>query len=244
MRSRGPGTAIGAFLLLLAVGCGGGGGGGGATPSSDADLLLLDLSSGSLSPAFDAAITDYDVGPAVLPESVTVTADTADAGATLRVNGSTVTPGMPSPLIALAMGTTLVSVEVTAADGTTRKTYSIAIDRTSAELAGLLAQAGPLQPAFDAATFAYTVGPAIAPARSRVGALAADPDATIRVNGTVVASGTHIRPGPARRRPDAGDGRGDGPGRGVDVHLHGALRPLGGGAAGLREGVEHGGGRR
>ena len=174
-------------LALCCVDCGSGG--GGTAASTNADLLSLVITGVDLSPAFDMDTMAYDIGPAVLPESVTVTADVADAGASLDVNGMPVTAGVPSQPIPLAMGTTVVSVQVTAADGVTRKTYTVAMDATSAELAGLAASAGALQPGFDATTLTYGVGPALEPVTTTITPTAADPGATVTVNGVPVPSG-------------------------------------------------------
>ncbi len=89
-------------------------------PSTDASLKSISLSSGSLSPAFDPSVTEYNV---VLPneiEKITVTGTQKDSFATVA---------QPTADKALVPGETAVlQIEVTAQDGT-RKTYKINVTR-------------------------------------------------------------------------------------------------------------------
>ncbi len=177
-------------LLTACRGGGGGGAGGGAELSSDNVLASLTTSlTAPLSPAFDTNTAAYTIGPAVLPDSVTVTPTAQDAGATVTVNNMPVASGAASPPLALGMGVTTVTVVVTAADGSTR-TYTLAIDRTSAALTNLIASAGDLAPVFDPATLTYTVGPALIGQTTTLTPTAADPGATIEVNTVVTPSGS------------------------------------------------------
>ncbi len=121
------------FVLCVSgipAACGGGGGGGGGAPSSNANLSSLTVSSGTLVPAFAPATTAYTVAPSLAPSSVTVTATAEDPGATLEVNTLPTPSGAPSAPIPLAGGLTPVTVEVTAEDGTTTKTYTVLYDRS------------------------------------------------------------------------------------------------------------------
>jgi len=123
------GIASGVLMLLSACGGGGGGGGDGGgvvvpPPSTNAELAALSVSPGVLSPSFASAIPTYAVGPAGLDGSLVVTATVADAGATLRVNGAVATSGAPRT-IALGVGASPVTIEVTAEDGTTKKTWTV-----------------------------------------------------------------------------------------------------------------------
>ncbi len=94
-------------------------------PSSNAGLSNIALSSGTLTPAFVTSTTSYaatvnDIG------SVTFTPTTADAGATLTVNGAPVTSGM-GVHVTLANGANPITTVVTAQDGTTKKTYTTTV---------------------------------------------------------------------------------------------------------------------
>jgi len=149
------GTTLGATLGGLVVGaCGGGGSAGtastgsststgssstsststtsgtGSTSTSTA-LSTLALSSGTLSPAFDAATTAYTVTVANTTTALTVTATTADSSATLTVDGTAVASGSASAAVALAVGTTAITVVVTAADGSSRS-YALTVTRPAA----------------------------------------------------------------------------------------------------------------
>jgi len=98
-------------------------------PSTNANLAGLLLSSGSLSPAFNAGIASYaaNVGNAVPTIQITPAVEVGQS--TVKINGSVTTPGAPSAPLALATGPNLFSIEVTAGDGTTKKTYLISVGR-------------------------------------------------------------------------------------------------------------------
>ncbi|MDO1583358.1 cadherin-like beta sandwich domain-containing protein [Rhizobium oryzicola] len=97
--------------------------------STDATLSTLSLSSGSLTPSFTSATTSYTASVANGVTSITVTPTVNDSGATVKVNGTTVTSGSASSNIALNVGAKTITVTVTAADGTTTKSYSIVVTR-------------------------------------------------------------------------------------------------------------------
>ena len=106
------------------------------TQSTNADLIALTLSSGTLSPAFASAATGYATSVSNATTSVTVTPTRAQANATIetRVNGGSytaVTSGSPSETLALNVGSNTVEVRVTAQDGTTTRTYTVAVTRQS-----------------------------------------------------------------------------------------------------------------
>ena len=94
----------------------------------DATLSGLTLSTGTLNPAFDSATTAYTVNVANSISSVTVTPTATNAGgATITVNGDTVTSGIASGTIDLPTPGTAVPITiiVTAADTTTMLTYTV-----------------------------------------------------------------------------------------------------------------------
>lgn len=133
--------ALGLLSVLGAVpliNCGGGSDGTSTsstsvtTLSSDASLAKLELSAGSLSPAFASATTSYTVSLANAQGTITLTPTTTSSAATIKVNGTTVASGSASAAISLSVGTTTVTIVVTAQDGTTSKTFSIAVTRAAA----------------------------------------------------------------------------------------------------------------
>ncbi len=108
-------------LTIVLSGCGGGGGRKGGK-SSNADLSALTVSSGTLVPQFDPAITSYALSVANDVESVTVTGTKADTNAS--VSGPVVLSNLKEGEAKTA------SIIVTAQNGTT-KTYTVKATRIS-----------------------------------------------------------------------------------------------------------------
>ncbi|MCO5947050.1 cadherin-like beta sandwich domain-containing protein, partial [Mucilaginibacter flavidus] len=100
--------------------------------SNDATLAKLTISSGTLTPVFAMATTSYTASVSNATTSITVTPTTNYATATVKVNGITVTSGSASSAIALAVGPNTINIVVTAQDGTTTKTYTLVVGRSSA----------------------------------------------------------------------------------------------------------------
>ena len=93
---------------------------------NNADLGGLTISSGTLSPQFSSSVTAYTASVDNSVTQVTVTPTASDSSVTIAVNGSTVTSGTGYILTGLTVGTTTVTVIVTAQDSTT-KTYTITV---------------------------------------------------------------------------------------------------------------------
>jgi hypothetical protein len=103
-------------------------------PSSNANLSSLALSNGTLSPSFDSATTNYFTSVPYSASTLTVTPNVDDSAATVKIrinSGSFVasTPGNTSQPLSLNNGSNSLDVLVTAANGTTTKTYAINITR-------------------------------------------------------------------------------------------------------------------
>lgn len=79
--------------------------------SNNANLSALTISTGTLSPEFDPATTDYSVSLAKDITSISINASVADAKATVSGTGE----------IALKAGTNEIAISVTAEDGTVKK---------------------------------------------------------------------------------------------------------------------------
>lgn len=164
--------------------------------ASDATLTSLQLSNGTLSPAFDAGTTVYTAAVPNAVESITVTPTLSDtANSTVAVNGVAVDSGTASEPITLEVGENVITVIGKAADDTV-KNYTITVTRaaaglsTDASLSSLELSSGTLNPAFDASTFAYTATVPNETASLTVTPTASDASgASITVNGTQVASG-------------------------------------------------------
>ncbi|MEI6674888.1 MAG: cadherin-like beta sandwich domain-containing protein, partial [Verrucomicrobiota bacterium] len=160
--------------------------------SAIATLSGLTLSSGSLSPEFAAGTLVYTASVPNATTGMTVTPVVTDSSATVKVNGTIVTSGTASASIPLGVGANPISVLVTAQDGTTQATYTVTVTRISnvATLAGLELSAGSLSPAFAAETMTYTASVPNATTGVTVTPVATDSSATVKVNGTIVTSGT------------------------------------------------------
>ena len=163
-----------------------------AALGGDNNLQSLAVSSGTLAPAFLASTTSYTVAVASGVGSVTVTAQAQDAGATVRIEGSTTT----SLLVTLgAAGSSTPITIVVTAPNLTQKTYTVLVNRAAIILSGnnnlsaLDVSAGALIETFDAGTTIYTVTAPNTTTDTTVTATVADPTATLTINGSPATSG-------------------------------------------------------
>ena len=102
--------------------------------SSNTALSAVDLSPGTLEPAFSPTITTYTVGLTHGYDSISITSTPSDANATiaLRVNNGEFTElASSSGELSLVAGTTTIDLRVTAQDGVTIKTYTVAVTRAA-----------------------------------------------------------------------------------------------------------------
>jgi hypothetical protein len=109
-------------------------------PSNDANLLSMDLKTGTTasdvntanySPSFDANTTSYSISVANSQAYARITPSVNEATATVKVNGVTVSSGSPRNL-SLGIGSNVFTLELTAGDLITTKTYSLTITRPKA----------------------------------------------------------------------------------------------------------------
>jgi len=166
--------------------------------STDASLSGIELSNGTLSPAFASATTSYTASVANTVSTITITPTTTDPNATIKVNGTAVTPGNASGAILLAEGVqTVITTVITAQNGTTKETYTVTVTRApsiNANLSTLGQSVGGLTPGFNPATTGYTENVSNATASITLKPVSSDANATIKVNGTAVTSGTTTAP--------------------------------------------------
>lgn len=194
-RRRNALGTVGALTALTLSACGGGGSSSSST-SSNAALSGLSVSEEGLSPAFDAATTSYDLAVANTVASLKLVPTTAGADASVQVNGTTVASGSSTATVALAEGANTLSVVVTAADGSTARTYTVRVTRAPASaspdawLRALTLSSGELSPTFAAGTTAYTVAVANAVSMVTLTPTATSSAASIRINGVAVTSGS------------------------------------------------------
>jgi len=142
--------------------------------SSNALLDSLSVSSGTLSPAFNANSYDYTVSVANSVSSVVVTGIKADSSATAT------DPVTLSNLVAGNQQTATITVK--AQNGTTTNTYRVKVTRelnSNADMGSLTVTSGTLSPAFDANVYDYTVNVATTVTSVTVTGLQADANATV-----------------------------------------------------------------
>ncbi len=162
-------------------------------PSINASLSNLAISSGTLTPAFASGTISYTASVSSGTTSVTVTPTAGDPNATITVNGTAVTSGAASGSIAVVDGTTQINTVVTAQDRKTTKTYSITVTSgpaTNANLSNLVISSGPITPVFASGTISYTASVFNSTMSLTVTPTTGDPNATVKVNGVAVTSGT------------------------------------------------------
>ncbi|MEK8128208.1 cadherin-like beta sandwich domain-containing protein [Paenibacillus filicis] len=134
-------------------------------PSADAKLSALEVPAYSLSPLFTPNQPTYDlpdVGFAISELIVKPKASDSAATTKVRVNGGSYTAvenGVSSAPLALDVGPNTLEVQVTAEDGTTKRTYEIHVKRQSdnAWLSDLVIQPGVLNEPFASDRFTYTM---------------------------------------------------------------------------------------
>ncbi|MEI7912396.1 MAG: cadherin-like beta sandwich domain-containing protein [Verrucomicrobiota bacterium] len=95
--------------------------------SAISTLSALTLSSGTLSPSFAAGTLAYTSSVVSTTPSMTMTPTVTDPTAAVKVNGTTVASGTASGTIPLLIGNNTITVLVTAQDGTSISTYTVAV---------------------------------------------------------------------------------------------------------------------
>lgn len=163
-------------------------------PSTNALLTTIKLNPVStLTTVIGADYMDYAATVPNAQTSVKVVPTVADPNATIKVNGAIVASGANSAAIPLVVGINVINTVVTAQDGITTKTYSIAVTRTSpqnANLANFTVSVGTLTPVFAGNTVNYTDAVPNTTTQMTVVPTASDASATVTVNGVAVASGS------------------------------------------------------
>ena len=120
----------------------------------------------------------------------------ANPASTVTVDGTGVTSGDASGAISLSVGTTTITIEVTAENASTQS-YTIAVTRAAAPiplnsdstLSTLVLSQGTLSPAFDPATDAYSATVGNSATAITVTPTVANSASTVTVDGTPVTSG-------------------------------------------------------
>jgi gliding motility-associated-like protein len=168
-------------------------------PSNDATLSNLSLGGIMFHPAFVPNRMQYTSPVSNTVTSLMVTPTTANALATVKVDGTTVASGTASESIPLVTGPNTVTITVTAENGVTTKTYTVTVTRAlpaNANITRIKLSSGTLSPAFAQATTSYTASVTNAVSSVTVTPTASDPLATLTVNGSAVNSGSASGPVP------------------------------------------------
>lgn len=166
-----------------------------AALSADNTLSALAVSPGVLSPAFSAATLNYAVELANSAASIAFAPATSHGGATIRINGVAAASGSTSGALALNVGSRVVTIEVTAEDGVSVRSYTVTVTRAAAgaaadaTLASLQLSGASLVPAFASGVLGYTAAVSNAVASVALSAAASQAGASILLNGAPLASG-------------------------------------------------------
>ena len=167
-----------------------------ASLSADATLRSLSLSRVTLDPSFIPGTTSYTGSVASSVTSTTVTAATTRDGATavVKLGGVTDADGT----VDLAPGDSVITVEVTAEDGTMMRTYTVTVTRPSLSadttLSSLSLSDVTLSPSFASDTTFYTATAPASAYETIVTATPSAPGATVLVTLTKGRSVTHANP--------------------------------------------------
>ena len=153
--------------------------------NDDAALDTITLSTGTLSPAFTPATYHYHVTVPFNVEQITVNGIPRDLRAT--VSGNREYP--------LAVGNTVISLQVTAANGISTSNYQITVNRignNNANLQEITLTRGTLIPEFSPDTTQYEVHLTGSLHQLTISSVASDTNAVIQGNGTyTITTGEH-----------------------------------------------------
>ena len=164
-----------------------------AALSANNNLSALNVTPGTLTPAFTPDQLPYTVDVATGVSSLTVTATLQDLNAGLIINGQGISSGQPREISPLAPpgSDTLITILVRAPSGA-EKTYTVTVKRplpsSDASLSALTVSAGTLNPGFSASTPTYTVTVPASVDSLTVTATKSDPNAVMSASGSVIAA--------------------------------------------------------
>lgn len=164
-----------------------------ARGSSNAQVASLEVDVGTLVPQFDSQTLSYDLRVPQSAAFVDVKTTLDDPNATFTLNGTPAVSGFFES-VAIAEGAS-ITIEVTAEDQVTTEIYSLnVVYPPPILLSNLMFNVGTLAPTFASNTFAYALEVPESTTQVRVTPTTDDADATIRVNGDSLASGSTSAP--------------------------------------------------
>ena len=168
-------------------------------PSTDADLASFGLSVGALAPVFDPATTAYAVFVSFSTATVQLHPETNHSGATITVNGVPLPFSQYTDPISLAFGDNNITLQVTAEDGVSTKSYGLAVNRDrgdNANLSDLTISTGVLDSIFQPFIADYTASVGFVDSTIQVIATTEAVGASVSVNTTTAVSGGASQPIP------------------------------------------------
>lgn len=98
-------------------------------PATAPFLASLIPSTGSFTTAFGSRSFNYSLSVASTVNTMTFTPTAAQANLEIKVNGTVVASGSPSQQVAIAAGTTTVSITVKSSDGSMLTTYTVNVTK-------------------------------------------------------------------------------------------------------------------
>lgn len=158
--------------------------------NSNTFLSNLSTNDGDLVPSFSSTVTDYISIVDQDASSITITATPEVSTSIVTINSSTYNT-LTGYTSSLNLGVNEFNVLVTAEDGSTRN-YNLDITRLSdlANLTGFTVSTGTVVPSFTTTNFIYRVNLPFTTTNIRVTPTTQDPNSQIRVNETLIPSGT------------------------------------------------------
>lgn len=164
-----------------------------SAPTANVDLDALGLSAGTLTPAFNPAVTSYTATVPYAVRSLQITASPADAANSMTLNNAPFADGVASTVTVNYNGGSGYAIRVVAPNGA-EKSYSVQITRDppsdNADLSALSISEGTLSPAFTNLETAYTATVPYLTTSIMVTSTVADATAIARVNTHDTVSGS------------------------------------------------------
>jgi hypothetical protein len=161
------------------------------TKSSISTLSAITLSSGSLSPSFNAGTTSYTVNLSNATTGINVTVQPTEINSSIKINDVTVNAGVGSQLIPLNVGSNQIEIVVTSHNGIVQTTYTVIATRaasTTSSLNNLLVYNAVLSPSFSSGVYNYSDTVTYNIQNTIVRPTSTDVNSTIRVNNISVLS--------------------------------------------------------
>ncbi|HEY4328078.1 MAG TPA: cadherin-like beta sandwich domain-containing protein, partial [Mucilaginibacter sp.] len=158
-------------------------------------LASLHLSSGTLSPAFATATTDYTANVSNSISSIMLTPKLVDLTDSITVNGTIVASGSASAGLPLVVGPNVVTVKVFKLSAAT--TYTVTVTRGPSEyafLANLELSSGTISPTFTATVLNYTSRASRTTSSITITPITLFDFETVTINGIPVTPGTASSP--------------------------------------------------